>query len=312
MSQYDFGTIDPYVTVGVELADMLNQWRDAQYTQQRGNARPAFATPGMQWVSDAFGAAAWVINFYSGATMGDVGLFHVDTTAGVAALAPNVMANTVGVATDASPLVATTAFVQAAIAAGIAGAVATLLPPGTVVDLVGSISVAPAGWVIAMQGTIGSSTSGATIRANADCANLYAHLWNGLPNTYAPVTGGRGASASADFAANKPIGGLDHRGFVRATRDDLGGTAANRMPGWVAGFNGGEVEVTLGLGHVPDHTHSAPAGLDPAATYAPRGVYGDGTGVSNYSTVGMDGYPGQTPLPLVQPTRAAGSTIIKL
>lgn len=32
MSQYDFGTIDPYVDDGVTLADMLNNWRDAVHS----------------------------------------------------------------------------------------------------------------------------------------------------------------------------------------------------------------------------------------------------------------------------------------
>lgn len=61
------------------------------------------------------------------------------------------------------------------------------------------------GWVLCDDGTIGSASSGATTRANADTAALFAVLWNNVSNTYAPVTGGRGGSASADFAANKPI-----------------------------------------------------------------------------------------------------------
>jgi hypothetical protein len=65
-------------------------------------------------------------------------------------------------------------------------------------------TAADAGWIMADDGTIGSATSLATTRANADCADLYAALW-AIPDTYAPVTGGRGVSATADFAANKPI-----------------------------------------------------------------------------------------------------------
>lgn len=64
---------------------------------------------------------------------------------------------------------------------------------------------APSGWVACDDGTIGSATSGATTRANADTADLYALLWNQVSDTYAPVSGGRGVSATADFAANKPI-----------------------------------------------------------------------------------------------------------
>lgn len=66
-------------------------------------------------------------------------------------------------------------------------------------------TTAPTGWVMMNDGTIGSAASGATTRANADTEALYTLLWNGVSNTYAPVSGGRGASAAADFAANKPI-----------------------------------------------------------------------------------------------------------
>ncbi|HYG91210.1 MAG TPA: phage tail protein [Azospirillum sp.] len=64
---------------------------------------------------------------------------------------------------------------------------------------------ADAGWVLANDGTIGSAASGATTRANADTQALYTLLWNHVAEAWAPVTGGRGASAAADFAANKPL-----------------------------------------------------------------------------------------------------------
>lgn len=65
-------------------------------------------------------------------------------------------------------------------------------------------SAADPGWVLANDGTIGSASSGATNRANADCLDLYTVLY-GYADALAPVIGGRGASAAADFAANKPI-----------------------------------------------------------------------------------------------------------
>jgi hypothetical protein len=49
--------------------------------------------------------------------------------------------------------------------------------------------------------TIGSALSGATY-ANADAQCLYTLLWNNVTNTYAPVTGGRGGSAAADWPAS--------------------------------------------------------------------------------------------------------------
>lgn len=66
-------------------------------------------------------------------------------------------------------------------------------------------AVADSGWVLMNDGTIGDASSGATARANADCAALYALLWNNISDTYAPVSSGRGASAAADFAAHKTL-----------------------------------------------------------------------------------------------------------
>jgi len=66
-------------------------------------------------------------------------------------------------------------------------------------------TTALAGWVKVDDGTIGSADSGATTRANADTADLFAHLWNTFSNSLCPVSGGRGATAAVDFAANKTI-----------------------------------------------------------------------------------------------------------
>jgi len=65
--------------------------------------------------------------------------------------------------------------------------------------------VAPTGWIIMDDGTIGNAASGATTRANADCSALFTLLWTNAPNASCPVSGGRGASAAADFAANKTL-----------------------------------------------------------------------------------------------------------
>jgi hypothetical protein len=77
-------------------------------------------------------------------------------------------------------------------------------------------SFAPYGWVQMNDGTIGSPSSGATNRANFDTFYLYKLIWdatntNPTTITYAPIqtSGGavttRGASADADFAANKRL-----------------------------------------------------------------------------------------------------------
>ncbi len=66
-------------------------------------------------------------------------------------------------------------------------------------------AVADTSWVLMNDTTIGDATSGATGRANADTAALYALLWNNVVDQWAPVSSGRGANAAADFAAHKKI-----------------------------------------------------------------------------------------------------------
>jgi hypothetical protein len=61
------------------------------------------------------------------------------------------------------------------------------------------------GWVKVDDGTIGNAASGGTTRANADTADLFAHLWSTFSDAICPVSTGRGASAAADFAAGKTI-----------------------------------------------------------------------------------------------------------
>jgi hypothetical protein len=82
MPQFDFGTIDPNVVDGTQLAGFLNNWRDALYSLQRGGTRASFVVPGQLWINDAGGASAWKLNWYVSPTIGDVTLFTLDTTTG--------------------------------------------------------------------------------------------------------------------------------------------------------------------------------------------------------------------------------------
>lgn len=96
------------------------------------------------------------------------------------------------------------------------------------------------GWVRANARTIGASASGATERANADCENLFLFLWNTFSNTLCPVTGGRGANAAADWAANKVIATLDMRSKGGFGLDDMGNTSA--------GITGGSTSAAASIG----------------------------------------------------------------
>ena len=111
-------------------------------------------------------------------------------------------------------------------------------------------AVADAGWVLCNDGTIGPAGSGATARANADCQALYTLLWNNINNTYAPVTGGRGASAAADWAAGKTIALTKVLGRALA----VSGTGASLSARSLGQTVGAETH-TLALTEIPAHTH---------------------------------------------------------
>jgi hypothetical protein len=90
------------------------------------------------------------------------------------------------------------------------------------------------GWVRANGRTIGSSTSGATERANADCQTLFVYLWGADANL--TVSGGRGASGAADWAANKTIALPDWRGRTISGLDTMGNSAAGVLTTASTGF----------------------------------------------------------------------------
>jgi hypothetical protein len=77
------------------------------------------------------------------------------------------------------------------------------------------------GFVAANDGSIGTSTSGATNRANTDTWPLYNLLWNSVLNAWCPVAGGRGANAYADFSANKALTLTRNLGRVIAGLDPV-------------------------------------------------------------------------------------------
>jgi hypothetical protein len=96
-----------------------------------------------------------------------------------------------------------------------------LVPAGAVQPF--ARSTAPSGWLAANGDSIGSASSNAT-HANATYEALFTVLWDNWTNTDLPIltSGGsastRGASASADFAANKRLPLPDMRGiFIRGS-----------------------------------------------------------------------------------------------
>ena len=136
------------------------------------------------------------------------------------------------------------------------------VPTGALMPFIGADRGVPSGWVLAAGGTIGDASSGATARANADTASLWALLYTSWPDAQAPVSGGRGTNSGADFNAHKTIRLPDLRGRVAAGKDDMGGTAAGRLTaagsgvaGTTLGAAGGAETHRLTGGQMPRHSH---------------------------------------------------------
>lgn len=113
------------------------------------------------------------------------------------------------------------------------------------------------GFVRANGRTIGSATSGATERANADTQALFEYLWGADANL--AVSGGRGSSANADWTANKTIALPDFRGRAIAGLDDMGNSAAGILSGTyfgvtptVLGAAGGGEKYTITQANLPN------------------------------------------------------------
>lgn len=110
------------------------------------------------------------------------------------------------------------------------------------------------GYVRANGRTIGSATSGATERANSDTQSLFLALW-GFANI--SVVTGKGASAAADWSANKQLILPDMAGRLIGALDDLGNGAAGRITGTtvtaptVIGASGGAQAVTIAQANLP-------------------------------------------------------------
>jgi hypothetical protein len=122
-------------------------------------------------------------------------------------------------------------------------------------------SQARAGFVQADGRTIGSASSSATSRANADTSALFAKLWTDYSNTLLPIQDSagspttRGANAAADFAANKRLPVPDMSGRSFAGRDNMSGTPRNVVTASEADTLGGTVgaeTVTLAPLNMPN------------------------------------------------------------
>ena len=123
-------------------------------------------------------------------------------------------------------------------------------------DIKPSFAGDEAGWVILNDGTIGTAGTGATCRANPDCAALFGLFWlaGGLKmyvaGTWTEV--GRGGSAAADFAAGRHLQTL--KVFSRALASQGQGEGMVNKRWWCA-WDGDEY-VQLMEVHLPGHYHT--------------------------------------------------------
>ncbi len=145
-------------------------------------------------------------------------------------------------------------------------------------------TAAPTGFVFLSGGTIGDGSSSASVRANSDCHQLFVHLWNNLADAQAPVVGGRGTSAEADWSAHKKLTLPDHRQRVPMHKAASG-------TGATLGGTGGAIDHTH---NTKKHFHGMGAGADLNITasgahpHAPpsNAFVRTGTGLANFNTTG--------------------------
>jgi hypothetical protein len=169
--------------------------------------------------------------------------------------------------------------------------------------IMGAHSTAYANEIPLNGGTL-AKTSGADTNGN-QYALHYLYLWDNYADAQAPVNGGRGASAAADFAANKWITAPDYRDRVAmgisgaGSITTVGATAgASTVPS--AGTNSSTGSYTLTTSDIPSHTHTFPTGgtiSAPATVTVMNATDGSANGtLTTTATGGADGHvhPGST------------------
>jgi hypothetical protein len=163
--------------------------------------------------------------------------------------------------------------------------------------------------------TIGNAGSGAHY-ADDLLADLYSYLWSRISNTYAPVAGGRGANAAADFAAGKQMTLPDMRFRDFRGLSGMGNSVVAAAANWggasAPGFTGGNDSKTIATGNLPAHTHTG-------TTAAGSGTIGGSTATdgshshtgATTDTAGTHNHSYNTPADVVINTGASASPTFK-
>lgn len=154
----------------------------------------------------------------------------------------------------------------------------------------GYLASPPGGWLAMNDTSIGNVGSAATT-AGERTFQLYKTLWDAVINTWAPVSGGRGASAIDDFLAGKTL--TMPRALGRALAE--GGTGAGLTGRDLGQWSGAETSTILSA-NLPSTCPVNPGGtgntiIDPGTSVNVPGHIGTGYAAG-----------GDTPLSIMQPT----------
>jgi len=152
-------------------------------------------------------------------------------------------------------------------------------------------------WLICNGRTIGNAGSGATGRANADMQALFSYLWDTFQNSILAIQDSngvettRGASATADFSANKRLPLLDLRGRVVAGLDPDDTTLTQAWTKVLGGLGGAQYH-RLTLGEIPAHTHAPAQGttfIQAIASGGSAALTGGSTAIGSATTASSGG-----------------------
>jgi hypothetical protein len=140
-------------------------------------------------------------------------------------------------------------------------------------------TTADAGWVMMNDGTIGNAASGGTTRANADTLPLFTLIYNNTADADCAVSGGRGANAAADYAANKTIA------LPKALGRALAGAGAG------SGLTSRALAKALGDENPQAHTHTGTTNTDGTHDHVLAGLHhfnnvAPGIGSNNFGGAG--------------------------
>lgn len=125
-------------------------------------------------------------------------------------------------------------------------------PVGSVISQVDAET--PAGWLRLHGETMGGTASDG-VYAGPEFQALFITIWNNTEDENAPVSGGRGANATADFAASKTITLFDGRGRVIVGTGEQPSETTGEFTERINGETGGAEKVTLTEAQNGPHLH---------------------------------------------------------